>query len=180
MSRFFMRDSGGVTRQVKRFFARDSGGTTRTITRAYLRDSSGVARLFYAAGPYFTITAAVLKYNGNPASPSEIGYAAAPFAYIGGTLDSSSGFLNGTKLLQLESANSPNSTGFAVGGLTADPGQSSLDSVTANGVTLFGANATYGYNATDGYAQWSWGSSTFNFVSGTVYLAYAVRNGSAW
>ncbi len=53
-----------------------------------------------------------------------------------------------------------------VSGLHGDPGSSWLLSASANGVTLTGATASYGYSG--GIANWTW-SSTFGFTgSGTT------------
>lgn len=132
------------------------------------------------AEPIFTITAAQL-FNSNNQASNYYGYATNFQPYYGGTLNSAAGFLNGTTVYEVFDNASTVLAIFGVSGLTADPGQASLGSVTVNGVTLTGASATtYTYYASSGHAQWQWTGSTFNLVAGTVYNGSIVRNSSAW
>lgn len=55
---------------------------------------------------------------------------------------------------------------FGIGGFSADPGAALATSITANGVTLTFATATYSYSG--GTATWGWASS-FGFVNGNSY-----------
>ena len=61
-----------------------------------------------------------------------------------------------------------------IGGFALDPTQSWLYSVTANGVTLLGANA--GYSFSDGTATWHFVPGHFNFVSGSTYTVTIAHN----
>ena len=132
------------------------------------------------AEPYFTITAAQFK-NGSGQSSNFYGFAtSAVQTYYGGTLNSVGGFYNSATLVEIWDNDQTTSCIFGVGGLTSDPGQASLGSVTINGVTLTGASATgYLYN-TNGHSQWTWSGSHFGFVAGTAYSGSIVRNGSSW
>lgn len=130
------------------------------------------------AEPVFSITAAALKDSAGGGS-SYIGFATNHQPYYGGTLNSEAGFLNGCGLYEIFDDTSTVLAIFGVSGLSSDPLQGSLTSVTINGVTLTGSSAT-SYTYGGGYAQWEWHGSTFNLAAGTVYNGSAVRNGTAW
>lgn len=63
----------------------------------------------------------------------------------------------------------PAGSQIAVGGLSADPGQSWLTSVSALGVTTTGATATR-YTYSGGVATWEWDNTPWGIQSGTVQV----------
>lgn len=119
----------------------------------------------------FTITA------GQDVASQYIGYNRGGF----GTLNSSSGFLNGTYLGSLFDDNNNTVANFEISGFSSDPGASSLSSVTINGQTRLASNATYSYSS--GSALWQWNQYSggpFGLVNGTQYAGSATPTGSAW
>lgn len=65
MPRFFVRDSGGVTRLLKRFIVIDAGGTPREAKRVFIADAGGVTRLaFVGATVAFTGSTSVANGPG--------------------------------------------------------------------------------------------------------------------
>ncbi len=128
------------------------------------------------SNPLFTITAQELK-NSLGAGSNYYGFATNHQAYYGGTLNSVSGFVLPTTVYEIFDNTQTVLAIFGISGLSADPGQGSLQSVTANNVTLTGSTAT-SYLYSSGYAQWQWTGSTFNFVAGNSYGGYVIRNGA--
>ncbi len=107
---------------------------------------------------------------------NSVGWAAGFYTYYGGTIQSYSGFLGNAAPQQLLSNNFTGSQQsiVSIGPIGSDPGQNSLVSVTINGVTLYGNNATYTYvpaaSGRPDYGSWSW-ATPFNMVAGQKYTA---------
>ncbi len=153
----------------------DTGVATCTITDANGQTATASVNIaFTYSATAISITAEDLKYSNQWGGG--VGYATQHFAYSGGALNSDTGFVNGIAPVQV--AQDSSGAYLALGNFTADPGQSSLVSITVNGVTLSGSTAQYNYY--NGVAQWSWFGKTFNFSAGGQYSGYLSSNGSAW
>jgi hypothetical protein len=170
------------------FYATVNAGTTDNAS-AYCTISDGVTSVntntisvalqnTTQAEPLFSILAQGLKDSSGGGS-AYIGFATNHQSYYGGTLTAESGFLNGAGVYEAFDDTSTVLAIFGISGLSADPGQASLGSVTLNGTMLAGSAAS-SYTYASGYAQWEWLGSTFNLVAGDPYNGSVVRNGSNW
>ena len=120
--------------------------------------------------PYVSFTIIAETWPNNP----NIGYG---YANGFGSLVSVSGLPSGVTISLLEDVRTI--CAFALSGLSADPGQDSLSSITCNGATFSGSSASsYSYNS--GTAEWQWAGS-FGFVSGDQYSGTATpSSGASW
>jgi len=158
----------------------NSGGMYCTISDGVTTVNTGVVSWSLTnttpSTPVFAITAEQFK-NSSGQTSNYYGFATNHQVFYGGTLNSAAGFANGTTTYEAFDNTQTVLAIFGISGLAADPGQSSLASVTVNGVTLTGASAS-SYTYGGGFAQWQWTGSTFNLVAGNSYSGTAIRNGS--
>ena len=120
--------------------------------------------------PYVSFTIIAETWPNNP----NIGYG---YTNGFGSLVSVSGLPSGVTISLLEDVRTI--CAFALSGLSADPGQDSLSSITCNGATFSGSSAS-SYNYNSGTAEWQWAGS-FGFVSGDQYSGTATpSSGASW
>jgi hypothetical protein len=155
-AKYYVVDSGGVTRKVKKFHVVDSGGVTRTLKKAYVVDASGATRLYFTSADDFTLVVGTEPLGGEGR-----GYAQGGF----GNITPSPVLGDGTTIVDLLIGNNTHILNLSIAGFPSNPGAGYVATLVINGTTTFlGSAATYSYSG--GQATWQW-SGAGRFTAGT-------------